>query len=402
MKPRVALITHDLSGGLGTMTAFLHRVLLDSGRFEPEIILLATSAKDSASVLAHSPATWARGIQVRQEQWRGLTYTHVGAWGSEIEFQRYQPRRPLTELLNGFDLLQFVVGSPPWGCVASPVKRPKVLWTATTTGPDRASRALRDSQVRRLWSSLMMPQTRRLERRALREAQAALALSPYTFDSVRALMRSRPLLLAACGVDTALFRPIEHPARDYILCVARLSDARKNLALLLRAYASLQGKVALPDLCLVGEAPSDEARKLLRELGIEDKVRMLGVKGPQELAVLYQNAQFFVLSSDEEGLAIVLLEAMASALPVVCTACGGPETVVIDKQTGFLTPVGDVGAFAGAMERLLNDESLRGQMGIAARREAEQRYALAVTGRVFLDQYEGLLNRVKGAAGEGS
>lgn len=392
MKPRVALLTHDLSGGLGTMTGFMHRVLLDSGRYQPEIILLATSNSDSASLLLHSPRTWMSGIQLRQEEWRGITYTHVGAWGSELEFQRYAPRHQLTQLLNEFDLLQFVVGSPPWGCAASKVQRPKILWTATTTAPDRASRALRDSPMRRLWASFIMPQTRRFERRAVREANAVLALSPYTFEAVRLLTRSRPLHLALCGVDTDLFRPLEESPRDYILCVARLSDARKNLTLLLKAYASLQSKMALPDLCLVGEPPSEEAKKLLRELGIEDKVRMLGVKGPQELAVLYQNAQFFVLSSDEEGLAIVVIEAMSSGLPVICTACGGPESVVMNNQTGFLTPVGDVGAFAQAMERLLSDQTLRESMGRAARREAEEKYSLAVTGRVFLDQYDQLLS----------
>ena len=392
MKPRVALLTHDLSGGLGTMTGFLHRVLLDSSRFQPEVILLATSNRDSASVLLHSPRTWTRGIQLRTQEWRGLSYTHVGAWGSEIELQRYMPRQQLTDLLDGFDLLQFVVGSPPWGCVASKVNRPKVLWTATTTAPDRASRALRDSVPRRLWASLTMPQTRRFERRAVREANSVLALSPYTLDAVRSLTRLRPISLAACGVDTNLFQPLKNSPRDYILCVARLSDARKNLTLLLHAYASLQDKLKLPDLCLVGELPSKDAQKLLRELGIEDKVRMLGVKGPQELAVLYQNAQFFVLSSDEEGLAIVLLEAMSSGLPVVCTACGGPETVVKNNETGFLTPVGDVEAFTHAMERLISDESLRDEMGHAARREAEEKYALDVTGQVFLDQYDQLLS----------
>ena len=110
-----------------------------------------------------------------------------------------------------------------------------------------------------------------------------------------------------------------------------------------------------------------------------------------ELARLYREVVVFVLSSDEEGLGIVILEAMASGLPVVSTDCGGPGTAIVEGKTGFLTPVGDADALAEAMQRFLDDSSLCQHMGRAGRRVAGEQFSLAVTGKVYLDHYDRLL-----------
>ena len=391
MKKRVALITHETSGpgGLPTMISFLHQTLSESGRYEPELISLATSASDSASLQLKSPATWIREPRIERVPWRDLTFTHAGVWGSELEFQRYRPRRKLTELLQNYDLLQFVVGSPPWVCIAEGINRPKFLWTATTTRADRESQMRNGSRARRTWASLMVPLTEQYEKRGLQAAQMVFALSEYTRDAVIGITGSERVVLAPCGVDTNLFHPAEAPGRDYIICVARLSDPRKNVRLLLDAYAKLRRREpAAPDLYLVGDHPSEAAQLHLQTLGITDNIHMVGPKQGEDLAELFRNAAFFVLSSNEEGLAIVILEAMASGLPVVSTDCGGPSTAVAEGKTGFLTPVGDVEALADAMEKLVIQPELRSQFGIEGRRVAEERFSLAAAGSVFLSAYD--------------
>jgi glycosyltransferase involved in cell wall biosynthesis len=396
MSRRIALVTHDLSlgGGVATMAGFLHRVLSESGRFEPEIISLATSASDRASVQLRAPKTWRRGPEVRRSKWRNLDYIHVGAWGSELEFQRYRNRSVLTDLLCEYDAVQFVVGTPPWACVASGVRRPVLLWMATTTEADRVSRISSGPLLRRRLSVVMTRIAQLYERRALRDVHTIFALTRYTAAAVQSLVWRDSVVLAPCGVDTDLFHPGTSPDRPYILCVARFSDPRKNVNLLLSAYATLKRRSAsVPGLCLVGELPSTQVQKLLGELGIADAVHMTGVKEGDELAELYRNALFFVLSSDEEGLGIVILEAMASGLPVVSTACGGPATVVEDGKTGLLTPVGDAQALAEAMQRLLSDPALRRSLGCEARRTAEERFSLSATGKIFLEQYDLVLER---------
>jgi D-inositol-3-phosphate glycosyltransferase len=394
MKKRVAIITNDTSlvGGLPTMVTFLHKTLEDSGDYEPHLISLATSASDKASVQIKSPATWSNQPRVEHVAWRDLGFTHFGVWGSELEFQRYRPRRELTQHLNEFDLLQFVVGSPPWVCVAEEVNRPIILWTATTTRADRTSQIRHGSFFRRGWSSIMIPIAERYEKRAMGLADRILVLSDYTRKGVAAIAGSEKVALAPCGVDTTLFHPDTEAKRNYILCVARLSDPRKNVRLLLDAYAKLQHKTpAIPDLLLIGDPPTAEIQSHLKKLGLANKVHLIGPKRSQELAELYRKASFFVLSSNEEGLAIVILEAMASGLPVVSTDCGGPATAIADGETGFLTPVGDAGALAAAMKKLLVDPALRERMGREGRKVAEERFSLCAAGKVFLDTYDKLL-----------
>lgn len=395
MKKRVAIITHETSlvGGLPTMVFFLYRTLLESGRYEPDIISLATSASDTTSLQLRSPKTWLRQPQIEDLAWHDIVFKHVGVWGSELEFQRYRPRRMLTELLQDYDLLQFVVGSPPWVCVAEGIDRPVFLWTATTTRADRASQMRNGSAFRRTWSSAMVPLTERFEHRGLKAANSVFALSEYTRAAVQPLVGAAKVVLAPCGVDTELFRPSANAIGKYILCVARLSDPRKNVRLLLDAYSQLKTKLdAVPDLYLIGDPPSEESRLHLQRLGIADRVHLLGPKLGEELADLYRNALFFVLSSNEEGLGIVILEAMASGLPVVSTSCGGPATAILEGVTGRLTPIDDAGALADAMEALLRDPALCARMGIEGRRIAVERFSITAAGKVFLDQYDKMWN----------
>ena len=391
MRHRVAIVTQDLShaGGVGTMTEFLYRVLAESGRYEPQIISLATSASDHLSVHARRPRTWLRGIQVREATWRHLKYLHVGAMVSEFESQRYKPRAVLTKLLRNYDAVHFVVGSPPYACVAHKVANPVFLWTATMTRADRASQMRSGSVARRIWSLIMVPITERYERRALKSVDTVFALSEYTRCAVDSMEKSQKAVFAPCGVDMELFKPATQPQGKYIICVARFFDPRKNVRLLFDAYASLYKKISvIPDLYLIGDPPSAKVLSDLKDLGIAHKVKLNGPKRGEELAELYRNAVLFVLSSNEEGLGIVILEAMASGLPVVSTACGGPSTSVVHGETGLLTPVGDACALADAMETLLGDQALRRRMGTEGRRVAEERFSLAAAGKVFLDSYD--------------
>ena len=87
----------------------------------------------------------------------------------------------------------------------------------------------------------------------------------------------------------------------------------------------------------------------------------------------------------------MILEAMASGLPVVSTDCGGPATAVIPDVTGLLTPVGDAEALAQAMYTILKDPALAEQMGRAGRKRAEKHFSIESAGAVYLDTYKRLL-----------
>jgi D-inositol-3-phosphate glycosyltransferase len=109
---------------------------------------------------------------------------------------------------------------------------------------------------------------------------------------------------------------------------------------------------------------------LVRERGLEGRVRFLGAVPPRRLADLYALAEVCVVSSHTESFGLVALEAQASGTPVVATAVGGLVDVVEDGVTGFLIEGRDPTAFAGRIGELLQSRTLRDRMGAAARDRA--------------------------------
>ena len=131
--------------------------------------------------------------------------------------------------------------------------------------------------------------------------------------------------------------------------------AQKNHALLLKAFKKLLEKRDAR-LLMLGEGELFLATAAMaREEGIADKVFMPGVV-PDPFPY-YRSADLFVLSSDYEGFGNVIVEALASGVPVVSTDCrSGPGEILENGRFGLLTPVGDVDALAAAMERSLDTE----------------------------------------------
>jgi glycosyltransferase involved in cell wall biosynthesis len=395
---RVALVTHgfDVDGGTATLTTFLHRALQASGRYTPAIISLATSRADANSVRLASPRTWWRAPATRDAIARGIAYVQVGAYAPEFEFQRYRRRRPLTALLEGFDAVQFVVGIPPWLCVAAELRVPVFLYTATTLRADRLSRLKATAGRARVWMRMMTKAVEPYQRRALKRADFVFALSAYTRESLLPFVEPTRMAVAPCGVDTDVFRPASRrpDGGGYVLCVGRFEDPRKNVRLLIDAYAALVS--AWPDaprLMLAGSALPPREAEHARALGVMDRIVSRVQVSQQELASLYQQAALLVLTSDEEGLGIVVLEAMASGVPVVSTRCGGPEMLVAHDQTGLLVGVGDVQALAAAMQRILQQSEMARAMGTRGRAAVERHYSVFAAGEVFLRTYDARLQK---------
>lgn len=394
-RPAIALVVpaFALGGGVPTVATFLHRVITESGRYTPEIISLALSARDANSLRLLSPASWTRGIQITISTAQGLSYRHVGALFAEFEFQRYQPRQALTNLLNQHALVQVVAGTPVWATATRQAHAPVLLFTATTTVHERRSILQHTTGWRRFWLTAMTRLTVRLEQSALSHASCVFAESDYTRRNLTSIVDSRRLCLGVPGIDTTLFRPSIYQPHGYILSVGRFTDPRKNIRLLFTAYAHLRKRVSHPPrLVLVGQAPAQPDWNHALSLGIADCIDIHQNVSQSHLADLYRAASLFVLSSDEEGLGLVILEAMSSGLPVVSTRCGGPETAIIHGETGMLTPVSDAAALADTIQSLLDDPILRQRMGQSGRQVAEERFSLAAAGRPFLERYDALLD----------
>lgn len=188
------------------------------------------------------------------------------------------------------------------------------------------------------------------------------------------------------GVDCRRFAPSEQ--RDglraalgfgadelVILTVASLTPVKGHARLLAAAAQVLAGTRRRVRFLWLGDGAERAALEArIRTLGLAARVQLPGGsdKVPQYLAA----ADIFVLPSELEGMSNAILEAMASGLPVVAHAVGGNPELVDHAHSGLLCPAGDTEALAGAIGRLVRNDTERRAMGAAARRRAEQIFSL--------------------------
>ena len=168
---------------------------------------------------------------------------------------------------------------------------------------------------------------------------------------------------------------------DAILCttVGRLVPV-KGQADLLYAFAQAQKTERLLHLLLVGEGElRAELEDLTKQLGIQNHVHFVGWR--DDVADLLGISDIFVLPSHNEGLSLVIVEAMARSLPVIATEVGGVPEVVVPNQTGVLTPARNPKSLAGALICLASNAAQRTQMGQAGYHRAVSYFSIDATAR---------------------
>jgi len=167
------------------------------------------------------------------------------------------------------------------------------------------------------------------------------------------------------GADTLLFEPAtQKPNADIfnVLFVGQIGQ-RKGISYLLRAYKQFQGPNT--SLTLVGKIQGDGAifqtyRNIFRHVDHVPRAYLRDI---------YQQADAFVLPTLVEGMPLVILEAMASGLPVITTP-NGPGDIVRDGIDGFVVPVRDPNIIAEKLEYLRENPDIRAEMGENARKRA--------------------------------
>ena len=147
---------------------------------------------------------------------------------------------------------------------------------------------------------------------------------------------------------------------------------QKALDKLIQAWGIVCREIADWKLHLVGDGEDRaQLQKQISELGLTEKV-VLG-RAETDMKSVYSNSSVLALSSRYEGLPMVLLEAQAAGLPVVSFECKcGPKDVLTDGVDGILVKEGNVEGLAQGLLKLIKDETLRKQMGIAAYKNSER------------------------------
>jgi glycosyltransferase involved in cell wall biosynthesis len=176
-----------------------------------------------------------------------------------------------------------------------------------------------------------------------------------------------------------------------LLTVGRLDLEQKGLRTLLEALALLPRSLDFQAEILGddwgGLAPG---RALAERLWIADRVHLRTHVVDREVLQAYDRADVFVLPSRFESFPRVLLEAMASGLPIVATRVGGVSELVAEGENGLLVPPDDPPALAEAIRRLAEDPELRGRFGAASRRKIAP-YDWSALIPQYVDLFQGLV-----------
>ncbi len=237
---------------------------------------------------------------------------------------------------------------------------------------------LHAAQLHRAWPDLPAP-ARVLARWVFSLPQACIVLGPQSAEFVTGALRVPPerVVVVNNGVP-----PPQHPRRRRdrdgleLLFVGNLSE-RKGVPELLQAMAQ-PALTALPvTLTLAGGGDLPAWRARADRLGLGDRVRFCGWAEGAKLGALMASADALVLPSHDEGLPLVILEAMAQGLPVVCTPVGEIPASLQDGRHALFVPPGDAPALARALARLLGDASLRERLALEGRALWQREFSVA-------------------------
>ena len=163
----------------------------------------------------------------------------------------------------------------------------------------------------------------------------------------------------------------------------------KNTADVIKIFHAVNRR--LPSkLILVGDGP--DAPKILamaKEMGLGERVIFLG--GQDMVESVLCKADLFLLPSSSEAFGLAALEAMASSVPVVGSIVGGLPELVADGETGYLEPIGDVGAMARRSIEILTNNELHKKMSLKARNIAVEKFNADKIVDEYRNFYQGVL-----------
>ena len=338
IAPRGVLATATLSrsgDGIAYEARLVHRAMSDLAGSESRVIELGVSGGEPVALRARVRffTTLLRLQSLHRANW--VVFTHVGIARAQLRVPR-QFRRPYAVFVNGIE-----------------------AWSATL---DSARRA------------------------ALQHARVRIAISPHTARRVAAAHPDLP------PIDTCLLGLLpdeETPDRvpadvrvDYgphaVVIVGRMASTERynGHEQLLLAWPRVVAEI--PDATLVMVGRGDDVERLRTKaaaLGISRSVQFAGFLSDAALRGVMRHAAVFAMPSRGEGFGLVYLQAMHLGVPCLGSRDDAAADVIVDGETGLLVPRQDPEAIAGAVARLLTDESMRRRMGEAGRRRFESTFS---------------------------
>lgn len=215
----------------------------------------------------------------------------------------------------------------------------------------------------------------------------ASAIIAVSLDMVEQLVKlgapRHKISFVSCGVDVVKFASVNLTHQNNFISVGRFVEKKSPLTVI-KAFNLVVNKLPDCKLRMVGNGPLfKQTQVLIKALNLQDKVTLTGIVNQQEIKKLLENSKCFVQHSvtakdgDKEGTPVSVLEAAASALPIVSTKHGGINDAVINNVSGFLVNEYAIDEMANKMIKIaLASQQTLIDMGKAGRKHIIENYSI--------------------------
>jgi starch synthase len=239
-----------------------------------------------------------------------------------------------------------------------------------------------------------------IEKVALENADRIVAVSTHSRKEILDLFNVKPerVVVIHNGIDLKVWNRVEGGDTreafgidgDYILFVGR-TTRQKGMVHLIDAMRYVDPGVRLVCCTSAPDTPAVE-EEIARKVAGQPRVTWINtLLRESQYVELYSHATVFACPSVYEPFGIINLEAMACERPVVASAVGGIQEVVVPEETGLLVPPADPKALADALNRVLRDRALGRRMGLEGRKRVVEHFSWTSIARKTLATYEQML-----------
>ncbi len=379
MKKQLAIVTQDPlnRGGVLRLAVYLYRRALAAG-LEPTLVHYASFKgwpKLSVSMMNAAHGRFTIAPKAERYEFEGMRAIAIGARFPEWEPQRLAANPLWKSTLAEFDKYVLVTGSAHTGYPLAVLGLPFVAWVSSTVNEDRRARLSSLAGIEMKLERLSLKRVCDSEKMVLESALKILAVSDDAKRAIAEIVPNARIEVWPFPIDTMHYRYSGSPRKRQLLFVGRAQDPRKRVELFLEAANSVLAATECSDvrLAVVSSVPIPQ-EILNRFPQLATKIDLYQNITDRKLIELYATSATLIISSEQEGLSIATMEAMASGTPMIATRCGGPEMLIEDGISGFLVnPTAE--AISEQAIEILTKTKNAATMGAEARERIESRFS---------------------------
>ena len=252
------------------------------------------------------------------------------------------------------------------------------MWIGTPYFEDREERVKHLKGIHKILNALAHKRMKTIEQDILDKAQTTFAIGSYAYKKLQTMRTNTHNKLVQCGfpINCSKASLVQVPKENIILAVGRFSDPRKNIDMLMRVFDGIHQQIPSMRLYVVGVKPTSDTILTWSTKASFKNVSIIGQVSSTDLTKLFEKASLLLITSYQEGLGIVGLEALLHGTPVVATDCGGTRDYVINEKTGFLVAVNDDQTMIQKSVTLLTDKALHTQYSLEGQKLIREEFAL--------------------------